>query len=157
MKKRRIVWPAIIVVVACGIAFLVRRSPVSQALADVAARGEPTTIDIATITSFEWDKLYIFEPYTSPERVEQYLGFRWPQASMYSVKDGKDAALFVFVKGQKVVHWGFFPGGQSKWLQARGGPIWYPVRHWKSNRLQALTISGNEPVSSRPCCGDVGL
>jgi hypothetical protein len=104
MKKSWIVWPAIILVMACGIALLVRRSPVSQALADVAARGEPTTIDIATIASFEWDKLYIFEPYTSPERVEQYLGFRWPQASMYSVKDGKDAALFVFVKGQKVVH-----------------------------------------------------
>ncbi|HEY4308257.1 MAG TPA: hypothetical protein VGN12_02295 [Pirellulales bacterium] len=62
------------------------------------------TFDFAEETSFAWDRMFFFGPYTSQQDVEKALGFKWPAYRHCNIKWGSDA-LVVFVKGHKVVYW----------------------------------------------------
>jgi hypothetical protein len=78
---------------------------VSRALAAKVHLGPGTIIDFAQIAPFAWDKVFVFHPYTSKERIDRCLGFRWDSAE-WSVIDSFDGAnLVVFVRNGAVVCW----------------------------------------------------
>ncbi len=62
-------------------------------------------IDIQKITPFEWDKLYVFEPYTYKEQISTTLGFKWSR----SAPSYDELQLLVFVRQDKVVSSITFP------------------------------------------------
>lgn len=56
------------------------------------------TLNIQYLTKFEWDKLYIFEPYTSKEDINKILGFKWSSNDCTEIDSSDKANLLVFVK-----------------------------------------------------------
>ncbi|MFD2611477.1 hypothetical protein [Paenibacillus gansuensis] len=75
---------------------------------------EVVAIDFNQITSFSWDKLYIFTPYTSEAVINKQLGFRWSKAGILKYSDSFD--LIVFVKGEKVVQYVKLPRTNGQFI-----------------------------------------
>lgn len=78
--------------------------------AAAAVAGDGGQIDLAEVADFPWDRVHIFEAYTSPEEVGETLGFDWSPlsrfesvtfGSLFMSNDG--FALFVFVRGDREV------------------------------------------------------
>jgi hypothetical protein len=60
-------------------------------------------IDIANLTNFTWDSLYIFAPYSTPEQINHTLGFTWSEASPSAISLHDDISLLIFVNNGRVV------------------------------------------------------
>jgi len=95
-------------------------SPVSYAIEEKVSHGAGTIIDIAKLTTFEWDKLYIFGPYDNLDSIHDIVGIKFlkvsdiPAATIadYNKQDRdriryitEGFTFFVFVKKGKVVHY----------------------------------------------------
>jgi len=52
-----------------------------------------------------WDRLYVFPPYTTRDRVESRLGFGWPEFDDTTVEMSDSVCLLVFVGQGQVVGW----------------------------------------------------
>jgi hypothetical protein len=77
----------------------------SQALWQQVGRGPGAVVDLAQVGPTDWDRVYIFHPYTSTETIQQALGFRWPDAERTSIESNDGVNLVVFVKGGESVGW----------------------------------------------------
>ncbi|HEY8890285.1 MAG TPA: hypothetical protein VIM70_08515 [Clostridium sp.] len=58
------------------------------------------TIDLSEFTTFEWDTLYSFAPYTPEENIYQLVGYQWEKINS-TVSEGMNQ--IVFLKEGKVV------------------------------------------------------
>lgn len=100
--------------------------------------GDVDAIDISTITSFEWEKLYLFSPYSTPEQIFKTLGFSDDIKSFISYDDG--IILFVFVNNNKVVQYMDYPRN----------PDFNPVvRESGYNPSEAIFVLDNEGMVVR--------
>lgn len=63
-----------------------------------------TTMRISELTQFQWQKLYIFGPYTSNEEIAKTLGFEWSEVSSTNIDYDESINLLIFVADTKVVH-----------------------------------------------------
>jgi hypothetical protein len=70
----------------------------SHALWQQVGRGPGAVVDLAQLGPTDWDRVYIFRPYTSAETIQQALGFRWPDAERTSIEFNEGVNLMVFVK-----------------------------------------------------------
>lgn len=62
---------------------------------------KPTTINnLSEFTTFKWDTLYSFVPYTSEETIYKVIGYKWDEITS-TVSEGMNQV--VFLKGGKVV------------------------------------------------------
>ncbi|MCB0803962.1 MAG: hypothetical protein KDB74_12760 [Flavobacteriales bacterium] len=71
-------------------------------------------IDIAEITDFDWDELFIFRPYTSGNKINESLGIQWSDEANTSVVGSESYSLFIFMNKGKVVLETFVPRSISK-------------------------------------------
>jgi hypothetical protein len=71
--------------------------------ADAACDSQHPEVDIASLAGFSWERFFVFGPYTPVERIEQQLGFSWPQASQTGIEVGDTFSLLVFEHEQRVV------------------------------------------------------
>jgi hypothetical protein len=78
---------------------------VSWALSAQMQRGPGTTVDFTEIAPFAWDRVYIFGPYSSPEHIQECLGFDWPGVERTSIDWSDSVNLVVFVRDRHVVYW----------------------------------------------------
>jgi hypothetical protein len=69
------------------------------------------TFRLKEATSFDWDKFYVFAPYTTPEDIQRSLGFNWSQSNCFGLSSRDDINLLVFVKDGKVVQFLEYPRG----------------------------------------------
>ena len=108
LQRRRLAIIAIFTIL-CGATLMMGlyrrfgKDPISSAIADLVRQGEGTVVEIAPLTRFEWDRLFIFGPYSAEKRVNDTLGFEWSGFDRSDGKWGKSVVLFVFVKGNEVV------------------------------------------------------
>lgn len=58
---------------------------------------------LAAVTSFEWDRFYVFPPNSTPERINRTLGFEWEQADHSNIGSDDSINLLVFVRDGEVV------------------------------------------------------
>ena len=71
--------------------------------------GEIEVVDISAATTFSWQRLYIFGPYTSLLEITDTVGRSW-RKKCYTAVHGSDAVnLLVFTDGKTVVHCLDFP------------------------------------------------
>jgi hypothetical protein len=80
------------------------------------AQQQSRVADFAKAVPIEWDTLFMFAPYTDRQRIEEQLGFRWPEAERAAIQSNDMFWLFVFVKDHGVVTWVDF-------VRADGDPI----------------------------------
>jgi hypothetical protein len=69
----------------------------------VTADSNLQSVDISSLTDFQWDRLYIFAPYSTPEDINKSLGFTWPEAASSDITLHDHINLLVFVRGNEVV------------------------------------------------------
>jgi hypothetical protein len=94
-----------LIIAATGSFWFTPPYSVSRALSERMRRGPGTTVDFAEIAPFPWERVYVFGPYTSHERIQETLGFDWPGVRRTTVQGGKSVNLVVFVRDGTVVHW----------------------------------------------------
>jgi hypothetical protein len=66
-------------------------------------RGPGHVFALADHTVFEWDRVFLFSPYTPRNEVEAALGFGWSGRFTSSIEDSDRVVLIVFVKDGQVV------------------------------------------------------
>jgi hypothetical protein len=67
-------------------------------------RGGSSMIDLSAITTFLWDRLYVFGPYTPLEDLEAAVGRSWRNICFTHINVLENDALLVFTHDGKVVH-----------------------------------------------------
>ncbi len=60
-------------------------------------------ISLKSLTDFEWEKAFLFTPYSSEEEIEKYLGVKFNDSSNIRMRD--DLYLLVFMNEEKVVQY----------------------------------------------------
>lgn len=83
--------------------------------------GEISVVDISSITTFSWDRLFVFAPYTSHERMDAILGRFWLGSRFTTIESSDRVTLIVFTKNGRVVQYLEFPRGQGDFSTADNG------------------------------------
>lgn len=74
-------------------------------------KGETACVDLAEVTAFAWDRLYIFRPYRSSEEIERILGTFWWDSRFLSIHSNDAVTLLVFMRNRNVVQYVEFSRG----------------------------------------------
>lgn len=69
----------------------------------------PGGADLTRVVDGEWDRVCIFRPRTTYERVDSVLGAEWPAARDIGIETEDDATLVAFVRGSTVVDHVMYP------------------------------------------------
>jgi hypothetical protein len=77
---------------------------IEQALAT-----SPSGVDLGRLVQGDWDRVCIFRPGNTYERVDSVIGADWPAARETGLETGDDATLIVFVRGSTVVSHVMYP------------------------------------------------
>ena len=65
---------------------------------------EASVIDLSPVTTFSWDRLYVFGPYTPPSTLESTVGRSWRNICLTQIVVLEGYALLVFTENKKVIH-----------------------------------------------------
>ena len=76
-----------------------------QARLDSAVASGAKSFDFGSDPAFDWDRMFVFHPYTSQAEVESALGFKWPDYEDSSIAMSDGVVLILFVKDRSVVDW----------------------------------------------------
>lgn len=60
-------------------------------------------VDLGTAAPFDWDRVAIFEPYTTGNQVRDTLGFAWDSQAVAQLGSNDSHDLLLFCKEQRVV------------------------------------------------------
>jgi hypothetical protein len=75
------------------------------------ANHEVSSIDISACTKFEWDRFFIFGPYSSAKKINSVLGSFWIGSHFTDIESNEAITLFVFMNHGHVVKYLEFPRG----------------------------------------------
>src|SRR5690348_5682657 len=73
--------------------------------AQAANTSTNAVITVSALTDFQWDNLFVFGPYTTVEKIQSQLGYRWADAEKTHINLSDTFSLLVFVKDGKVVRY----------------------------------------------------
>ena len=74
-----------------------------DSLVESYKKGDVEAISISAITSFEWEKLYLFGPYTTKEHIIEVTGLVDSANLKTKIEFDDTIVLFVFVNENKIV------------------------------------------------------
>ncbi len=80
-----------------------RNKDLENSIHTILADQSQSEIRVNSLTNFEWEKAFLFTPYSSQNSIEQQLGFYFKDSSNIEIRD--DIYLMVFVNGSKVVQY----------------------------------------------------
>lgn len=103
-RKRKLITSILLVMVLAAAGVIIWKSDWIQtrcnsrqfceAVRGLKSQPEGTSISLSSLTSFSWDRVYSFDPYTSTEEMEQILGFSDPNLTE-TVNEGMEQLFFV--------------------------------------------------------------
>lgn len=70
--------------------------------AQIASASTNPVVTVSALTDFQWDKLFVFGPYTPIQKIHAQLGFTWAEAEKTHIDSSDAFYLLVFVKDGKV-------------------------------------------------------
>ena len=70
-------------------------------------------IDLAIAIEDQWDKVYIFGPYTTEEKIDNTLGFNWDSYSRSSIGHNEGISLLIFTKNKQIIKYIEHPRNQG--------------------------------------------
>jgi hypothetical protein len=89
----------LLVVLGCN-----KSKSVTQAI-DTQIRAGATVVNPAQLAHFDWDRLFVFGPYSYPESMCKDLGFSSRECSTAALKDVDEGDfLLVFLKDRTICH-----------------------------------------------------
>jgi hypothetical protein len=133
MKKNILLYLCICIIVFIGCQEY--ESPVSSAIAKNVSRGEGTIINLSELTSFKWDRLYIFGPYESRDTIQKSIGQQFLKTDELSMGVSEGDTLLVFMKDNKVVHYFRQPRGKGD-FSGLGNHHWFTPQNAKFQVIQ---------------------
>ena len=77
----------------------------TQSRLESAVSSGAASFDFSADPAFTWNRMYVFDCYSSQSTVETALGFKWPDFRKTSIETSDSVALVVFVKQASVVYW----------------------------------------------------
>jgi len=80
--------------------------------------GEVDKVDLSLLSTSTWDKVYVFRPYTLPEKIDKVLGNYWIGSRFTEIKSSDRISLLVFTKNGQVVQYLEFPRSQGDFSPA---------------------------------------
>jgi hypothetical protein len=90
-----------------------------QANSLVEGKTDSIILDIAKITDFTWEKLYIFKPYTTIASIDSILGFKWDEARKSLINQSEEFNLLVFIERNTVVHFVKVPRNNGDFIKLK--------------------------------------
>lgn len=78
----------------------VRNYKIEKAIFEIVADQSKDEIDLLQLTEFEWDRAFLFAPYTNQEQINKTLGFSFEDKSQIAISD--DIYLLVFTVQNRV-------------------------------------------------------
>ena len=102
---------AIVLLAGAGVVAYITRDPpderpeVVAAVYDAARQaGNGGTVDFRRLTTFDWDRMYVFGAYTDDDRVSKVLGFPWGTSAQFRLPND-EFILLIFAKEARVTGW----------------------------------------------------
>ena len=89
---------------------------ISRALAKIVDSNS-ATVDMAAVGPSSWERVCVLGPYSSNERAEQILGFRWDANDKSSIGSNDGINLLVFVRNQEVLAYTEHPRNKGDFLK----------------------------------------
>lgn len=109
VRATRFLLAALVVsVIASAVAFVwsnVQAEYRSRALWRQVDGGPGTVVDFTQLGPNDWDRLFIFHPYTPSSSIHEALGYEWPAAERSSIGSNDGVNLVVFTRGGRVAGW----------------------------------------------------
>lgn len=72
-------------------------------------RGPGTSFSMVNLTSFDWERMHVFVPYSDASRINKALGFTWEDAESTGISLDESVSLLVFTRAGSVVYWLRYP------------------------------------------------
>ena len=95
---------ATIVLLRSGASTAVHSTPRLDLDWSSALKSSGSSLQLSTIAPFDWDRVYVFGPYSTAKEIQEAIGLKWWD-SRISIEIMDDVNLLVFVKDQQVVAW----------------------------------------------------
>jgi len=102
-QKIKIVGLIILLIIGFALSNGKHNTKVEQKISQITKDNTRKSINVKNITSFAWDKAFLFGPYTSQEKINKQLGVTFKDPSDIRKRD--DIFLLVFLKDGKIVQY----------------------------------------------------
>lgn len=103
IKFTRYVSLLFILFLLTGCAIPERNVELEKSISSITEDKNNSEIILTTLTSFDWQKAFLFTPYSTQEGIEEQLGFKFNDPSDIDYRD--DIYLLVFINDDKVVQY----------------------------------------------------
>jgi uncharacterized protein YxeA len=103
LKKITVIILSLLLLVGCSQSSVQQNTELEESIYSIVEDKNISEININSKTNFEWDKSFLFEPYTTQESIEEQLGVDFKDPSKIDIRD--DIYLLVFLNENKVVHY----------------------------------------------------
>jgi hypothetical protein len=112
MKRAKLIF-LVLILLAVGL-YLKSKEPVDikefrNSLCQAVHAKPASSIKLSNLTKFEWEKVYIFGPYTPKEKVESDLGFKWNGFNETGISSDDSTNLLLFLSKDNGVKWAKIP------------------------------------------------
>jgi uncharacterized protein YxeA len=103
LKKITVVILLLFLSVGCSQSNVQHNKDLEDSIYSIVEDKNKREISIKSLTTFDWDKAFLFSPYSTQENIEEQLGNNFKDPSNINTRD--DIYLLVFLNGDKVVQY----------------------------------------------------
>lgn len=103
MKKITIIIFSLLLLVGCSQSSVQQNRELEESIHSIVEDKNISEININSLTNFDWDKAFLFAPYTTQKSIDEQLGIDFKDPSKIDIRD--DIYLLVFLNDNKVVHY----------------------------------------------------
>lgn len=103
MKKLTIFTLLLLLLVGCSLNNVQRDKDLEASIHSIVADKDESDIHLNSLTSFDWEKAFLFTPYSTQEMIEEELGTDFKDPSDIDWRD--DIYLLVFLHEDKAVRY----------------------------------------------------
>ncbi|MBU9711518.1 hypothetical protein [Evansella tamaricis] len=101
MKGLLLYLSMIIILFGCSASLEMKKSFVDKRADEFVVSEEENKVDFNALTDFNWDKAYVFTPYTPVDQISETLGEEWNHSTAISYLDTIN--LIIFMEDGEVV------------------------------------------------------
>lgn len=103
LKKITVFILLLFLLVGCSQSNVQHNKDLEDSIYSIVDDKNKSEISMKSLTTFDWDKAFLFTPYSTQEAIEEELGTDFKDPSNISMRD--DIYLLVFLDGDKVVQY----------------------------------------------------
>lgn len=93
--------------------------PSKIALSEAISRykqGEINAVDLSKVTTFSWDRVYVFGPHTESSKIAAIAGKSWQDSCFTTIEFSDGMALLLFIHDKQVVDCIEFPQNEGAFV-----------------------------------------